>query len=800
MGQLRVAAGLSILMAVLTVAGMGRVCADKFVDFDDDRYVALNPHVQDGVSIAGTSWAITSMDESNWHPVTWLSLQLDGSLYGARAWGYHLTNLLLHAASAILLFRVLLAMTGAVWCAWLVAALFAVHPVHVESVVWIAERKDVLSAFFWMLTLLAYWRYTQALGRGRLGSALTVYALLVLPLFGMGLLAKPMLVTLPLVLLLLDYWPLGRLGDGQSVRAAQGVPWRLLLEKLPLFSLAVASAVITLMAQDRGGAVISVERLTIGVRLANAAVSYVRYVGKAFWPQRLAAFYPYPAPSVLGWSAVGAAGLLALATVIVLRRRRHQPYLAVGWLWYMGTLVPVIGLVQVGHQALADRYTYIPLIGLFIMLAWVLGDGVAQQPGWRLPVAAMSGAMLAACLAGSWVQAGYWKGGETLWRHALEVLQESDTAHNGLGVALLERGQTEEAIAHFREAVRLNPRMAEARNNLGGTLARTGQIEEGIAHLEQAVLINSHYVKARVNLGNAFLKSGQVDEAVRQFLIARETQPELAAVYLYLGEALTRQGRLREGEQQLRELLRKQPSNANGYHNLALNLKMQGNVTDAVQYYKEALRLDPGHAEAHVNLGAILAVHGKLAEAEDHFREAVRIAPSDDDGWYNLGLALDMAGKVEEAAAKFQRAINLRPRNAAYHYNLAFALAEQGKVDEAAAEYRAGEQINPGWPKAALERAWVLATHPSAQVRNGTLALRLARQACQATGEGEPGCLATLGAAYAEVGRFDLALSAAQKALARAVNQPEEVRRLQEQSRLYAKGLPMRDAAESGRP
>ena len=456
---------LGIAITLLTLALYWRVQGHGFLHYDDYQYVVDNPHVRHGLTRQGVLWALTSGYASNWHPLTWLSHMLDCELYGLNPQGHHLNNLLLHIANALLLFRLLLRMTGALWRSAFVAALFALHPLHVESVAWVAERKDVLSTLFWMLTLGAYLRYRERPTGTRYLATLFLFAL--------GLAAKPMLVTLPFVLLLLDCWPLGRMPSPRSL-----LP--LVREKAPFFVLAALSSVITFWVQSHWGAVVL--SIPLKERLANALVSYVGYGAKMLWPVNLACFYPHPLDGLPLWQAAGALLLLAGVTVAVVRAGRRLPYLAVGWLWYLGTLVPVIGLVQVGAQAMADRYTYVPLIGLFVMLSWGAGSLAAKGPLPKIATAALSAALLAALLPLTWSQISHWKDSETLFAHALEVTDRNLLAHNNLGNALARQGRLEEAEFHLVEALRLRPDYAAAQNNLGILRLRQGRFEEAAGH------------------------------------------------------------------------------------------------------------------------------------------------------------------------------------------------------------------------------------------------------------------------------------------------------------------------------
>jgi Flp pilus assembly protein TadD len=584
---------LALALVLATAAAFGRCCANGFVNYDDDVYVTGNRHVQAGLSASGLAWALTTTEALNWHPLTWLSLQADSQLFGLRAWGFHLTSVLLHAANVLVLFLLLDRMTGRPWPAALAAALFGLHPLRVESVAWVAERKDVLSTFFGLLALLAYLAYARRPGLARY--------LTVALLFALSLLAKPMLVTLPAVLLLLDFWPLGRLRLGRSAVPAVAAhapgpapvpPWRVLAEKVPLLALAAASAAVTLYAQQRGGAVRSLEQLPLPARVGNALVSYVRYLGLTFWPADLAVFYPQSGEPLPGWQVAGAACMLALLTLGALAQARQRPYLLVGWLWFLGTLVPVLGLVQVGDQALADRYTYVPSIGLAVVLAWGAAEWADRAPRVRPVLAAAALAVLLACCVGTWRQVGFWRDGRSLWGHALEVTADNYTARNNLGRALVEEGgDPHEAEGHLRAAIRLQPDAWRPYTNLGPALDRQGRLAEAVDCYRRSLALNPNQVLARNNLAIDLGKLGCLDEAIAQLTEAIEFDPDSAETC----------------------------------HNLAFALSRQKRNAEALAYGERAVQLEPGSARFHSLLAYLLLQRGDREAAAVHRREAERL-------------------------------------------------------------------------------------------------------------------------------------------------------------------------------
>jgi tetratricopeptide (TPR) repeat protein len=622
------------------------------VNFDDPQYVGDNRSLTRGLTWQGVSWAFTTRHAGNWHPLTWLSHMLDVRLFGLDAGAHHLTSVALHVANTLLLFGLLHAMTGALVRSAFVAALFAVHPLHVESVAWVAERKDVLSALFFFLTLWAYVAYVRKQRPARY--------VLVLGLFALGLMAKPMLVTLPFVLLLLDYWPLARAQEPSARR-------RLILEKLPLLGLAVASSVVTFVVQRQAGAVKALDALPLDRRLANAVVAYVAYVGETLWPARLAAIYPYPA-SLPGWWVAGATLVLIGASVWAIRAAPRHPYLCVGWLWYLGTLVPVIGLVQVGSQPMADRYTYIPLVGLFILIAWGIPDLLSGWPHLRPALGAAAALAIFACTIVARRQVEHWSSSVEVWQHALAVTRENYRAENNLAHALAKLGRTGEAIPHYAEALRIKPDFAEAHNNLGAALADRGRMDEAIDHYSEAVRLLPDYVEARNNLAVALTAEGRHDEAVRHFSEALRLDPTLATSHNNLGVALAKQGRLEEAIRHFSEALRLDPDYAEARRNLAVAhnglgaaLADQGQLDEAIAQYSESKHLDPDRVDAHSNLAAALAARGRADEAIRELLEALRLAPGDADLHYDLGVMLARTGRRAEALGQFEAALSADP-------------------------------------------------------------------------------------------------------------------------------------------
>ena len=537
---------------------------------------------------------------------------LDCQLFGLRPGLHHLTSLLFHLANCVLLFLILRKMTGALWRSAFVAALFAIHPLHVESVAWVAERKDVLSAFFWFLTIWAYARYAEQPGLRRY--------LLVLLFFGLGLMSKPMVVTLPFVLLLLDYWPLGRL-QWQNVRTVSefDIPgaslFRLIWEKIPLFALTAATIIATVVVQEKVGALKSLEAFPLQTRIANALVSYISYMAKMIWPHKLAVYYPHPG-TIPVWQVAGSGLLLLCVSVLVIKAAKNRPYLAVGWLWYLGTLVPVIGLVQVGSQAMADRYTYLSLVGLFIMIAWGLPGLLAGWHHRRNAFAIASAILLLGCVVGTWWQVGHWQNSTTLFQHTVKVTSDNHFAHNNLGVALARGGRLDEATYHYSQALRIKPDRAEVHNNLGNALAAQGNVDRAVGHYYQALEIDPHNARAYNNLGNLLANQGKTEEAINHYTEALKLEPDYAGAHYNLGTVLAEQGRTEESINHITEALRIMPYWAGAHNNLGVLLERRGRLDEAIRHYSEALRLDPNYAKAQTNLERALSLVDKSASEE----------------------------------------------------------------------------------------------------------------------------------------------------------------------------------------
>lgn len=575
-----------------------------WVSFDDATYVYQNAMVRTGLSFRTLAWAFTTFQTSNWHPLTWISFLLDASLFGMNAGEQHAVNVFLHLASSVLLFLALRRMTRSQWRSALAAAIFAVHPLHVESVAWIAERKDALCVLFEILTLWFYARYAEDAKPSR-------YAM-VMAAFALSLLSKPMAVTLPFVLVLLDIWPLRR--------------GRRLLEKIPLFALSAGASAVTLFAQRSTGAT-RLTNLPFAARLGGAIVAYVRYLGKAVWPANLGMLYPVETFPLL--PVIAAAAILLAITVAAILVFRRRPYILVGWLWFLGTLVPVIGLVQVGFQSIADRYMYFPLVGLSIALIWAANDVVEAAPGLRQAAGAASVAIVVAFAAVAWRQAGYWRDSITLFEHTLAVTRGNYVIHNDLGIDLQAAGRLNEAAAQFRLAVDAAPRYKDALNSLGAIVAYQGNKTEAIELHRRAVAADPNYAGARLNLGHELLETGQLDEALAQLQEGVRLEPESARGHAYLGAALLAQGHPESALEHLDYAVKLAPGNADTQSNLCSALLALGRPAQAIAACSAALKIRPNFARAQLNLGNALAADGQTGAAAAVFSKMIAANPGD---------------------------------------------------------------------------------------------------------------------------------------------------------------------------
>ncbi len=609
-----------LFLTAATLIAFRQLNQCDFINYDDPLYVTENIHIRHGITTEAIRWAFTTGCAANWHPVTWISHMLDVQLFGLKPRWHHLTNLLFHIANTLLLFFVFHRMTKAPWKSAFVAALFALHPLHVESVAWVAERKDVLSTFFWMLTMCAYVHYV---GRPRLKSYLAVFTCLAL-----GLMAKPMLVTLPFVLLLLDFWPLRRFEQKTSDKYQRALIRSLLIEKIPLFALAALSSIATFIAQKKGGAVVSLEGIAPGVRIANAFVSYIIYIGKTIWPDNLAVFYPHPGLWPF-WQVLGAVLSLIAVTAIVIRWAKRFPYLAMGWLWFAGTLVPVIGIVQVGRQAMADRYTYVPLIGLFVIAAWGIPELLKN---WRYRKEALLGAqaiILPCLLIVTSTQTGYWRNSIELYDHALKVTSNNDTIYNNRGEAYCGLGNLRRAIPDFDKAVEINPHYAEAYFNRGITYGKLGNQRQAIEDFERANEACSERKEPYYIRGFAYSELGDFREAIENYDRAIEINSVNAEAYNGRGDAYGKLGDFRRAISDYDRAIGINPRYATALNNRGFAYGALGNYKQAIEDYTRAIEINSDYVKAYYNRGIAYNEIGNHGQAVEDLKTAARLSNED---------------------------------------------------------------------------------------------------------------------------------------------------------------------------
>jgi protein O-mannosyl-transferase len=649
--------GLGTLALYWPATGLG------FINYDDPQFVTSNAHVQGGLNWKGVRWAFGLNEGDYWHPLTWLSLMLDASFFGQKAGGFHFTNVAFHAVNCVLLFLLLWMLTGTFWRSVMVAVLFAWHPLRVESVAWVTERKDVLSGCFGLLSLIFYTCYAQREGEKaedssqqtegegsrsgvrRPGSLphlpASIFFLLSLGFFACGLMSKAMLVTWPFVMLLLDYWPLGRMriANGQWPMANWKSPilWRLVREKIPFFASSGILCVLTYLTERGRQGAADFDEPSVLLRLENALVAYARYLGKTFWPVKLAV--PYVNPGHWSWLEAGGSVLVVVGVCLAaFWLGSRWRFLLVGWCWFLGTLIPVIGLTEGWGTFMADRYTYTPSIGVLMLIVW----GVCELTrSWRSQVPVLlvlGGVVMALCLILTREQLGYWQDGETLFRHTLAVTENNDVAHNNLGTALEKKGRINEAIRQYQEAIRLKADRVETRNNLGVALGRNGQMEEAVKQFQEAIRLKPGDAPSHNNLGGAFYQQGRTDEAIRQYQEAIRLNPDYADPHNGLGVALDKSGRIDEAIHQLQEAIRLKPDHADAHYNLGVAFYQQGRTDEAIGQFQEVIRLKPDHAEAHNNLGTAFGRTGQTDKAIRQFEEALRLKPDYADARRNLDI------------------------------------------------------------------------------------------------------------------------------------------------------------------
>jgi tetratricopeptide (TPR) repeat protein len=729
-------------LALVTLAVFWPVTKHGFVNFDDTDFVTENAHVKAGLTWEGIQWAFSPHTEvaRNWHPLTMLTHMLDCQLFGLNAGMHHFVTLLYHVANTILLFFVLRAMTGAIWRSAIVAMLFALHPLHVESVAWTAERKDVLSTLFWMLVMWSYVVYARTRKRGMYW--------LTFVLLACGLMSKPMLVTMPCVLLLMDYWPLRRMPfmrDATTPKGRTDSYATLFVEKIPFFVLSLLLCLVTFNIQKEGGAMQASQIMPLGSRIGNAFVSYGKYVVKMFWPENLCGLYLRHGDWPAGLVALAAVFLVAMCVAAVVLVKR-KPYFTFGWFYYVGTLVPVIGIVQVGMQAMADRFTYIPMTGLFIIVVWG-GWEIART--YSIPKPALGVAVAAACVACAAVTVhilSYWTDSEAFFKRMIAVDDRNYMARYNLGNQYNRKGDKQRAAEQFQAAIKAEPNYAEAHNNLAGVYQDQRRFDEAIAEYKEAARIHTvptyvlnvgnayvnaqryaeaipvyeqvqkldpNSVAARTNAalaqvawGNQLANSNRVTEAETHYRAALELNPNYPDAAAGLGLSLAQEGKLQEAGEQFvaANRMRGESKNTNPLAltelNLANHLAAQNNLHEAIAHYEAALKLEPNNAEVLNGLGICYAMSGDMPNAAKQFTEALRINPNDAAAHGNLANALSAQNKIDEAIPHYMAALKNNTNDYQAHFNLALSMSRVGRKDEAIAHYQEALRINPNYAEA----------------------------------------------------------------------------------------------------
>jgi Flp pilus assembly protein TadD len=687
------------VLAVLFLAALILVLYAKtrhfeFIAFDDNMYVSENATVQEGMTIHGLAWAF-SMDVGenlHWHPMTWISHMLDCEFFGLNPGWHHFINVFIHLLNTLILFIVLRISTKTFWPCFFVVALFGLHPINVDSVAWIAERKNVLSTFFWMLTLLLYINYCAAPRVYRYG--------LVAIAFMLGLMTKPMLVTMPLVLLLIDIWPLQRFSLSRDVANRRGDrqfavkrPLALLLEKVPLIAISIVAMAIFFkaVAIDHSG-----DGVGLKLRMANALVSYVNYLGKAFWPADLSIHYPFPKSMFPVWQLIAAGMLLLGLSGLVLWQAKKRPYLLTGWFWYLGTLVPVLGLVRTGlWPAMADRFAYVPLIGIYVAVVWtaweIRGDRV-----WRaVSLLVLASIVLGALSVATWRQTMHWRNSNTIFEQALAVTEKNDRIHLHLGGVLVEQGRLEEAIEHFSTAIAISPEDHFVHTSFGIVMSKMGKSDKAVWYLRKALDLKSGYTEAQIALAKVFADIGKINESVHYYSEALHTKPDNAEAHIGMGTIRAEQGNLTEAISHFVEAVKIEPNNATACYNLGFSLMLTGKTTAGIWYLDRAVHLEPDTFEARFNLGVALAKETRNEEAVKHIGRAIQLRPDAVDARFYMGVLTAALGDESKAIDHFEKTLELKPDHAGAHIRLGMILLRNGKPMEAKTHCGAGLRMDP---------------------------------------------------------------------------------------------------------
>lgn len=684
---------------------------DDFNNFDDPAYITENSHVTSGFRWSNVVWGFEHIHAGYWIPLTWMAHMIDCQLFGLNTGDHHLMSVAIHIANAILLFLWLRQATGTLWRSAFAAALFAWHPLRVESVAWACELKDVLCGFFWMLTLIAYTSYFKARTAHHRRAAAAYYVLGMLA-FACGLMSKPMVVTLPCVLLLVDLWPLQRLTLQPNKAQIQNFG-RLFLEKVPFFLLTAIGSGVGYVTQVISG---SLSGDVMSYRVTNALASYLRYISKLFWPTDLSIFYPYLTHGVLTL-AIASAVVLGICSVAFLLLSRRWPYLLVGWLWFLGALTPVIGIIQAGSQSMADRFTYLPGIGLCILVTWGVTDWLEPRLGKKF-LAAAAAVSLAACLIVTSIQITYWRNSITVFTHALKVTEDNYVADACLGQALETIGDNADALKICQEGVRLDPDYSPGQFFLGVALWKEGDPQAAYEHLDMAAKAEAANSIIQYNLGKFLFENGSWDKAVARFNAALDDEPDFPEAHNALGKTLWKLGKLQPATDHLAKAVELVPNNAQFHYDLGTILLADSQPEQAIDQFSQAIQLQPDFPLAEQNLAIALAGQGKMTDAITHFSKVVELQPNNPDARFNLGLAYLNTRQPSDAVEQFSKQIELAPNDARGFYRLAQAMKEQNKLSGAARRYRQALQLSPNFPEAKKELDALLAAHP--ELRIGT--------------------------------------------------------------------------------
>ncbi len=684
-----------LLLLLSTLAVYYQVKDFEFLYFDDNEFVTENTDVREGLTIKGIQWAFTTTLSTLWHPLAWISHMLDCSIYGLNPAGHHITNLLFHLANTILLFYALHRMTGALWRSAFVAALFALHPLHVESVAWIAERKDVLSSFFWILTMLLYVRYVEETNIRRY--------LLVLLTVTLGLLSKPMVVTLPFSLLLLDYWPLGRFGFNGNKRdkgkSVTSLIIRLIVEKTPFFLLSAAVSISLIFIMKKTDALYDGTAVPYDVRLGQAMIIYVQYIVKMIWPANLSVYYPFPL-TVPKLQLIASAMILLYASFQAVTLSKRYPYVLTGFLWYLGTLVPVIGIVKAGTHTMNDRYTYIPLIGIFIIIAWGVPDLLSKWRRRKEIATLLSITAILLSMVTTWFQLGHWKNTITLFEHAVKVTKNNSLAHFTLGIALAKEGDIKGAMRHYTDSIRIKPGDPKPHLNMGNLLMKTGRFDDAAKFYSKAVELDPGYSQARNNLGLILLNRGRFDEAIAHFKKAIEHDPRHSGALNNLGVAMLDTGNMDKAEEYFKRLLKISPDHIEARINLGLVFAEKGLYAEAVKQYRTVLSYNPAYTEAYIDMAMAFEKKGDYDEAVKNYKKALALDPGNAEIYYFTGNVLYNSGNKDEATEYFLKALHLNPDFARARTALGIIFVENGDVDKAIHHFSLSLQNNPKAPSA----------------------------------------------------------------------------------------------------